>query len=439
MHPTRRRIVSAIAALTATLSTLPGPVLGANAASPAPRPRVIVSTDIGGTDFDDFQSLVHLLLYSDLLDLEGLIASPWGEGRDRKRHLLALIDVYARDYPNLRTWSDRYPTPDYLRRISSQGGSDLAPPQGWSTPTDGSRAIIAAARRDDPRPLWVLLWGGFEDLAQALHDAPDILPRLRVYMIGGPNKKWSINAYDYLARAHRDLWIIENNATYRGWFVGGDQSGDLGNQSFVARHVQGVGALGDYFAGIAPDIKMGDTPALTYVLGAHPEQPGAGGWGGRFVRAWDRPRVVFDAPPAASDVVETFAVLDLVYRPAAPGPSSGPVHAALQVDKQAFPGYQTPDGAWHFLFSPKEAKTWTYRIASNHRGLDGQTGGFTSRMPAPARAGQPSSDYPNWWTDDPAPEAAEGVHQGARTISRWRAEFLHDFAQRLQRAQGPAQ
>ena len=36
------------------------------------RPRVIVSTDIGGTDPDDFQSMVHFLLYADMFDVEGL-------------------------------------------------------------------------------------------------------------------------------------------------------------------------------------------------------------------------------------------------------------------------------------------------------------------------------------------------------------------------------
>jgi hypothetical protein len=428
MHPPRRRLLAAASATVATLlAGLPLTSFGA----PAAKPRIIVSTDIGGTDFDDFQSLVHLLLYADMIDLEGLIASPWGEGRDRKRHLLTLISVYQRDYPNLRAWSTAYPTPDYLCDICHQGGSDLAGPQGWGEPTDGSRAIIAAARRADDRPLWVLLWGGFEDLAQALHDAPDILPKLRVVMIGGPNKKWSINAYDYLAREHRDLWVIENNATYRGWFVGGDQSGDLGNRSFVARHVMGVGALGDYFASIAPDIKMGDTPAFTYVLGARPEQPDAGGWGGRFVRAWARPRVTFTTAPSAADVVETFAVLDLVYRPQGPAPAQP--GATLHVDGQEFPGYADADGAWHFRFSPKEAKTWTYRITSNHPGLDGRHGGFTSRMPAPEQARHPAADLPHWWTDDPDPQVAEGQHQGAKTISRWRADFLRDFAARLQR------
>ena len=42
------------------------------------RPRVIVSTDIGGTDPDDFQSMVHFLAYADMFEIEGLISSPYG-------------------------------------------------------------------------------------------------------------------------------------------------------------------------------------------------------------------------------------------------------------------------------------------------------------------------------------------------------------------------
>ena len=45
------------------------------------RPRVIVSTDVGGSDPDDFQSMVHLLVYADVLDIEGLISSPPQKGR----------------------------------------------------------------------------------------------------------------------------------------------------------------------------------------------------------------------------------------------------------------------------------------------------------------------------------------------------------------------
>ena len=180
----------------------------------ASRARVIVSTDIGGTDPDDFQSMVHFLVYADCFDVEGLVSSPYGPGR--KEHILDVIGHYERDYPNLKTYSDSYPAPDALRAITKEGALESPGWAGVGEPTEGSDWIVQCARRRDPRPLWVLVWGGIEDLAQALHDAPDILPRLRVYFIGGPNKKWSVDAYQYIATHHPDLWIIEANDTYRG-------------------------------------------------------------------------------------------------------------------------------------------------------------------------------------------------------------------------------
>lgn len=89
------------------------------------RHRVIVSTDIGGTDPDDFQSMVHLLLYADTLDIEGLISSPFGPGR--KEQILEVIDRYEQDYDELRAHSADYPTPDYLRSVTRQGETLLAP------------------------------------------------------------------------------------------------------------------------------------------------------------------------------------------------------------------------------------------------------------------------------------------------------------------------
>jgi hypothetical protein len=96
-----------------------------NGALAGTRHRVMVSTDIGGTDFDDFQSLVHVLLYADVLDLEGLISSPYGPGR--KEHILQVLAHYERDYPNLRSYSDRYPTPAALRAITKQGETESRP------------------------------------------------------------------------------------------------------------------------------------------------------------------------------------------------------------------------------------------------------------------------------------------------------------------------
>lgn len=405
------------------------------------RHRVIVSTDIGGTDFDDFQSMVHLLVYADSLDLEGLISSPYGAGR--KEHILQVVAHYERDFPKLKTYSDRYPTPEGLRAITKQGETEVAPYAGVRRPTEGSDWIIACARRNDPRPLHVLVWGGIEDLAQALHDAPDILPRLRVYFIGGPNKKWSVDAYHYIATHHRSLWIIEANETYMGWFIGGNQAGDLGNDTFVATHLAGHGALGDFFArGIRFDsrtrttLKMGDTPSVGWVLRGTPDDPRQPGWGGQFVRAWERPHKIFHRLTSTSDTIEQFGVFELALSLGAR--AADPTEARMQIENQSLAGTVDAQGMMRFRFSPKEAKVYRYTIRANTPELDGKNGALTSVKPPADAASRPSPALPNWWTDDPAPAQAEGQRIGAKTVSRWREEFLRDFAARMRRCQSPA-
>ena len=66
----------------------------------AQKPRILVSTDIGGTDPDDNQSMVHLMMYSDLFQLEGIVSSP-SFGNGSKEEILRMIDLYAEDYPKL--------------------------------------------------------------------------------------------------------------------------------------------------------------------------------------------------------------------------------------------------------------------------------------------------------------------------------------------------
>jgi inosine-uridine nucleoside N-ribohydrolase len=244
--------------------------------------RVIVSTDIGGSDPDDVQSMVHYLVYADVFDTEGLISSPPHAGR--KQHILEALEAYAADYSRLRAQSARFPSPDALRAITKQGAVDPSPEAGYSTPTEGSRWIIERARADDPRPLWILVWGSITDLAQALHDDPGIKPKLRVYFISSWNRRMDPAARDYVVQQHPDLWHIEADTTFRGMYVGGTQDGDLGNREFIARHVNGHGALGDLLASKKADIKMGDTPSVLYLMRGAAENPAGESWGGAFVR-----------------------------------------------------------------------------------------------------------------------------------------------------------
>jgi hypothetical protein len=418
-----------LGALPLTLAAVPdgGALSGA-------RPRVVVSTDVGGTDPDDFQSLVHLLVYTDVLDVEGIVSSPYGPGR--REQILEVLAHYETDYTNLKTYSPRYPTAAALRAISKQGAVDSPGATGVGKPTEGSEWIVRCARQSDPRPLYVLVWGGIEDLAQALHDAPEILPKLRVYFIGGPNKMWSVDAYNYIEQNHPKLWMIESNATYRGWFTGGDQSGDLGNASFVSTHIAGRGALGKYFTThLKGVIKMGDSPSVGYLLRGTPEDPTQPGWGGRYVRIWDGRKTVFDRLTTEADQAEVFGVVEFVL-PLPEGMGRG-ARARMLIDNR-IPAVAVNNGrSLRFRFSPRDAKAWPYVLESDLPGLNGRQGRFTAVPPSPERTSRPSLVHPNWWIDDPDPAAAEGVHPGAKSVNRWRAEFLKEFAARMERSKHP--
>ncbi len=152
------------------------------------RPRILISTDVGGTDPDDNQSIVHFLMYCNAFDTEGLVSSP-SYGSGNKEEILRMIDLYEKQLPTLQKHDSGWAAPDYLRSITKQGRKGAAPYVGYSTPTEGSQWIVTCARKKSDRPLYVLVWGGLDDVAQALHDAPDIVPNIRVYWIGGPNKK----------------------------------------------------------------------------------------------------------------------------------------------------------------------------------------------------------------------------------------------------------
>lgn len=389
--------------------------------------RIIVSTDIGGTDFDDYQSMVHLFLYADTIDLEGIISSPYGLGR--KSHILEAIDAYEKDYPNLKSYSEKYPTADSLRKITRQGALDDPGLTGYGLPSEGSEWIIERARMADSRPLYVLIWGGIEDLAQALHDAPDILPKLRVFFIGGPNKKWSVNAYQYIAGNFPSLWMIESNATYRGWFTGGNQSGNYGNESFVENYIKNYGAMGKYFYEKGKTMKMGDTPSLTYFLHGTPEDPTQPGWGGHYVRAWDRPYLLIKQATTSADSIEEFGVVE--FRLPISGQSVQNPFATLNIDRP-IPG-EISNNTVRFLFSPKSRTNYSYTIESNIPSANGLTGSIRSYATPASNKTKPSVKYPNWWVDDPSPEYIEKGNIGVKTLTIWREAFLDDFAKRMKR------
>ncbi len=283
-----------------------------------------------------------------------MISSPYGAGR--VQHILQVIAAYEQDFARLRSYSDRYPSPEVLRALCKQGAVDGADASGVGKATAGSQWIIECARRQDPRPLHVLVWGGIEDLAQALHDAPDILPKLRVHFIGGPNKKWSVDAYNYIEQNHPNLWIIEANATYRGWFVGGNQQSEWGNQEFVTKHIVGHGALGKVFFDAKADIKMGDTPTVARLLRGVSDDPTKASWGGSYVPIWDGRKTVFPRMTSESDTTEVFGVTEFALP--LPRGFSNRNHAKIVFEGTVPSSLGAIDGeVLRFRFSPRDVKS----------------------------------------------------------------------------------
>lgn len=399
------------------------------------KPRVIVSTDIGGTDPDDFQSMIHYLMYADRFDTEGLIASPYGEGR--KADILEMIALYEQDFLSLKKYAD-YPEPDSLRSITKQGAKSFAPPQGWrEQPTEGSQWIIQKANAESDRPLWILVWGGLEDLAQALHDAPEIASKINVYWIGGPNKKWSVHAYLYIVLNFPNLWFIEANSTYRGWFLDTGTEENFSNRGFYEHAIQGKGAMGSafgqYYGG---ELKMGDTPSVVYLLSGNATDPQGESWGGSFVplpysafRSFERHTNIRDKVPAYSVLEWSFNTLESNIATKEPT-------LWMEIDGQRIDGFYEGNGSFKVRFVPKRADTWTYTIYCDVAELDAQKGVFVSTNPWPGQAHPANISLHQWWTDRKEKANYLGIYQGAKTVSKWRTTFLEDWAVRLSWLEG---
>jgi hypothetical protein len=410
----------------------------------AMKPRVLISTDIGGTDPDDNQSMVHLMMYSDLFQLEGLVSSP-SFGNGAKEEILRMIDLYAKDYPKLKQHHAQLMSPDALRQLCKQGRRGLLPFCGYGEPTEGSQWIVQQARKESKEPLWVLVWGTLEDVAQALHDAPDIAPKIRVYWIGGPNKKWGANSYAYIARNFPDLWMIENNATYRGFitdnekmelieeYKGLEQTSNRYGSGYYNYAMRGRGAMGadflNYYKGI---VKMGDTPSLLYMMHGNPNDPQGESWGGSFEPIKYSSRRTFHRHTTERDTIPVYSVVEWFFK----GPRKKGLHECdvcftVTIDKQQWTGYYLGKGTYVLRYSPKAPAKLTYTISSDIKQLDGLKGSFVVDALWP---GKPcAEDYQlgnNWYSDRQNPAFFEGKWQGAKTQRKWRKEILEDWARR---------
>lgn len=269
--------------------------------------RVIILTDIGNEP-DDSESFVRFLLYSNQFDVEGLVAttSTWQRDRVQPQLLRERIDAYAKVLPNLRQHAEGYPDAEKLASAVRSGSSAYGMRGvGEGKDTEGSRRIIEVADKPDARPVYIPVWGGAVDLAQALWtvratrssaDLKRFVSKLRVYSISdqddaGPWIRLNFPDLFWIASIHG--WSQYGNATWLG--ISGDvrrpdkwPNVEMVTNEWLSSHIR-QGPLGSLY----PEhmfIMEGDTPSFLGLIDNglnDPDHPDFGSWGGRYTQAYE--------------------------------------------------------------------------------------------------------------------------------------------------------
>ncbi len=265
--------------------------------------RVLVDTDIGH-DPDDIQSLYRLAHYSDILKVEGIIASV---SRNTEADI-ALLRQWIRTIRINVMRANGYPelmTQEALLANVRLGAKGLGGP-GPGRASPGSNHIItsvqSAISKGDSRPLYILAWGPLTTVAQALHDSPEIAPYIRIYSIGSSNATADIASrnyiYNFMKSQYENLWWIENGSplsnyrnTYIGIFFQGYQVGEWASQRFIDANIRGHGDAGDAFpTTVFSGLQEGDSPSMLYLLSpivggvGNVDIPTSESWGGQFIQ-----------------------------------------------------------------------------------------------------------------------------------------------------------
>jgi hypothetical protein len=253
-------------------------------------------------------SFVRLLLYSNQLDLEAMIASTstWQRTATHPETMHALVQAYGQVRENLLLHAKGWPTAEELDRhiYAGQPAYGIAA-TGEGKESPGSRALTQAIEREDERPLWICLWGGSNTLAQALRDlrashsaqeTEKFIARLRVSSISdqddaGPWIRREFPSLFYIVMPSSQdggeyyyaTWTgISGDLYYRNG-AGADTS--LVTNEWLDKNIRSKGPLGKMYPRFM-FIMEGDTPSFLGLidngLNAY-RRPDWGGWGGRYV------------------------------------------------------------------------------------------------------------------------------------------------------------
>ncbi|MEQ9102759.1 MAG: DUF1593 domain-containing protein [Imperialibacter sp.] len=265
---------------------------------PMQKHRVVILSDIEAEP-DDIESFVRLVLYSNVIDIKGMVAttSIWKKTSVAPESIRKVIRAYGKVQPNLLKHEAGFPEASALLAIVKEG----LPVYGMlgvgdGKDSEGSDWIIKVLEEKDNRPLWVTAWGGVNTLAQALHkiqktkspaEAKRLIAKLRVYTISDqddsgiwirnnfPSLFYIVSPGDHYGSA---TWSAINNV------IKGIDNEKISNPWIAQNIQQDHGPLGVEYPDVAWGME-GDTPSFLGLIPNglnEPEHPEWGGWGGRY-------------------------------------------------------------------------------------------------------------------------------------------------------------
>lgn len=266
------------------------------------KPDVFVLTDISNEP-DDAESLVRLLLYSNELNIKGIAATTsfWLNNTIHDEDIYPILDAYEKVHPNLLKHA-QYPSAQDFRDITYKG----APVYGlkvFDQPelSEGASNLINSI--DESDDIFVLLWGGANVLAEALHEvsntrtpqeASNFAAKITVYSISdqdnaGPWIRRNFPEVRYIASVHGfnqygvSAWVGISGDKWNYVDLGGPDT-SLVTKDWIKEKVQSVGPLGAAYPTFMFNME-GDTPSTLFVLPnglSDPHEPSYGSWGGRY-------------------------------------------------------------------------------------------------------------------------------------------------------------
>jgi hypothetical protein len=266
------------------------------------KPRVIVMTD---GEIDDHSSMIRFLLYTCDIELLAIIETNsvfQRNGHSDELWLEKQLDAYEQVYPNLIKHNPDYPSANKILSVCFIGDEDenhlkaypgkpvfpgkevIYKPDNWND-TPGSDRIVEVLLEKDNRPVHIQAWGGGNTAARAFYKLKSEYTseyERAVSKVVMYNIWYQDGAGNYIEQYHPKIKML-----FCGSFAGTwNYNSQKNTYDFIKNEVKNNhGPLGALYP--QDYVSEGDSPAFLYSIAndlRSDENPGYGGWGGRFTK-----------------------------------------------------------------------------------------------------------------------------------------------------------